>query len=493
MNPFTIRTVLHRSTLYVMAVVAIAIVFFGIEFVIEKWICSNDEIVDIVSAICGAFAFVRLKGFFEILTDRIFFRGQYDYEKAVLRASETLGSTIELEELVGALELFLHSTIKPDRIMFFLKDKKAAVGFVPVAEDASALALMRHYETLLSHAASYFKESHAIVFETGMSADRGGMSRDGPGRLMAEAAFHLDIRSIVPIVYQGRVNALLLLGKKRSGESLSAQDRALLTLLSRQAGMAIENARLYEVVKRHAHGLEQEVVLRTERIKNMYEAQSKFLMEMSHEFQTPIAILRMNLETCMAGNPSQVRNAYYVMATTLDRLSRLTQGLLDIARLKFSKEKFEHRRINMRRLVKEACADCVLLAKSKGIKLSCAVETVFVSGDRDKLKEVLLNLLSNAFKHTPPGGSVVLSARSSEAEVELIVEDSGSGIAPEDMPKIFERFYRMSDDGTSRGTGLGLHLCRRIIEAHGGTITVESKLNEGSRFIIHLPLFEEVL
>ena len=300
----------------------------------------------------------------------------------------------------------------------------------------------------------------------------------------------LGIVAVMPITYHFQVKAFILIGKKYSGDMLSPSDEQFLALLSRQAGMAIENARLYGAVMRNARNLERQVATRTERIKNMYDAQSKFLMEMSHEFQTPIAILKMNLEAYGGQGGRSAKQAYYVMETTLDRLSRLTQGLLDIARLNFSKERFERDRVDMQKLIHDARDDCSLLAEDKGISLSSSSEAITILGDRDKLKEVLLNLLSNALKHTSSGGSVVVSGRSGENEAEIMVKDTGSGIASEHLTRIFERFYRMSKD-RGRGTGLGLHLCRRIIEAHGGTITVDSKLGEGSRFIIHLPLSKE--
>ena len=270
----------------------------------------------------------------------------------------------------------------------------------------------------------------------------------------------------------------------------------------------IENARLHKALRERseerAKELEARVAEKTERIRQMYDAQSGFLTDIAHEFQTPISILKGNIAILAKGAPKTGRmaavgqgdvervNALYVANTTLDRLSRLVNNLLDIARLNFSKNKFYKQMVDVRALVEEARDDCVVLAEDKNISISLALagasDAVFVAGDKDKLKEVLLNLLSNALKHTPGGGTITITARAYSEEAEIIVADSGPGIAPENLPQIFERFYKIENRKNTEGMGLGLHICRQIIEAHNGTIVAESEPGSGSRFVIHLPL-----
>lgn len=266
---------------------------------------------------------------------------------------------------------------------------------------------------------------------------------------------------------------------------------------------AIENVRLHKTLRKHseerAQDLEVRVAEKTERIKQMYDAQSKFLTDIAHEFQTPISILKGNIallaktgHSNLTGRAERI-NALYVTNTTLDRLSRLVTNLLDIARLNFSKNKFDKQLIDVRALAEEAREDCAVLAEDKNISIMVAsgsgdtAAPVFVAGDKDKLKEVLLNLLSNALKHTPAAGSISIMTRVDGEEAEIVVTDSGPGIAPENLPQIFERFYRIENRRPTEGMGIGLHICRQIIEAHSGTIVAESEPRNGSRFVIHLP------
>jgi len=223
----------------------------------------------------------------------------------------------------------------------------------------------------------------------------------------------------------------------------------------------------------------------------------EFLSTISHELQTPIAILRGNVEMLQSGNATDAEraSAERVIVTTLDGMSRLIGNVLESAKLKFSKKISFAQDVAIAALLREAYEDCLLLAEDKGVHLlvdvgdECAGSggCSSVCGNRDRLKEVLFNLISNSLKHTDAGGTIILRVARMANTVRLTVEDSGSGIAPEDLPHIFERFYRI-DGAATPGTGLGLNICWEIIEAHGGRITAESQPGKGSRFTIFLPL-----
>jgi signal transduction histidine kinase len=222
-------------------------------------------------------------------------------------------------------------------------------------------------------------------------------------------------------------------------------------------------------------------------------AKLEFLREVAHEFQTPIAILKANIEILARRNAAQgatreeIRAACTAQAT-LDRLTRLVRNLLDINAVAFIQNAPEIAPINLSELLQDTYEDCALLSEDRNVTLSFASEDVAVCGDRDKLKEVLLNLVSNALKHTPAGGLISLSARALSEKAEIVVSDSGTGIDPDHLPYIFERFYKIPAAGAVESHGIGLYLCRRIIEAHGGTIFAESKPGKGSRFTISIPL-----
>lgn len=127
--------------------------------------------------------------------------------------------------------------------------------------------------------------------------------------------------------------------------------------------------------------------------------------------------------------------------------------------------------------------------KNITIELNLPEDLPKIEGDRDKLKQVIINLLSNAHKYNRPNGSIFMSARAVGEDVEVAVEDTGIGIAADDIPQLFEKFYRVpGSDKISTGTGLGLSISKRIVETHGGRISVKSKLGAGTVFTVQLPI-----
>ncbi len=441
--------------------------------------------------IAEIFSVCQPRVFFKKLVSRTTFGRRYDHADATVRASEAFAAATDFRSLALAAEEFLGATIGPAWADFFLKDAAAPKGFAPVSEESSAAILDEAYAAMVE-GCFRTEGSGASVFDLSeMASGAMGATSDNACRFSVSDLMALGVGAVVPICFRRSVNALLVIGKKKSWNSFSTQDKKLLALVSCQMGVAVEMIRLFDASKRHAEGLERRVAERTRRIRTMHEAQSKFLADLSHEFQTPLTILKMNVEAFAEKSGSERRKSAYVMETTIDRLSRLTRNLVDIAQLNSFREALQGHRVDLAVLLRDACEDCLVLAKDRDIDLSAEGDECFIWGDFDKLKEVMLNLLSNAFKNTAPGGSVALAVRHGEGEAEVTVSDTGKGIPSKNLPLIFERFYRIGD-GISEGSGLGLHLCRKIVEAHGGTIIAESSVGRGSRFVIHLPIVEEV-
>jgi len=230
------------------------------------------------------------------------------------------------------------------------------------------------------------------------------------------------------------------------------------------------------------------------------DARADLFTNLSHELQTPIAILRGNVELLQRRNITEVERtvAERVILSTLDGMSRLIGGVLESTKLRFSGQAIYYEQVALDMLLREVHEGCLLLAEDKGIYLSVEMDEardMTVRGDPCKLKEVIFNLISNALKYTACGGSIVLRGESDGTMARIVVEDTGSGIPPEELPHIFERFYRIRNgipaDAAADGVasnGIGLNICKEIAEAHGGTIGVESDVGKGSRFIVALPL-----
>ena len=173
------------------------------------------------------------------------------------------------------------------------------------------------------------------------------------------------------------------------------------------------------------------------------------------------------------------------------RMSHIVDQLLALARADSGREKFSLRRVNLGRLVTKLGSDVEMLCRDKGLKYQLGqTKNLVVKGDRAKLRQLLLNILDNAIRYTPHGGEISVSVQAEGEMAVVSISDTGIGIPPEDLPHIFERFYRV-DKARSRsegGSGLGLAIAKHITEIHGGRIEIESKLGTGSTFRVYLPL-----
>ncbi len=229
-----------------------------------------------------------------------------------------------------------------------------------------------------------------------------------------------------------------------------------------------------------------------ERIDAAFRTQRQFVADASHEIRTPLTIIRSELEFAERNaGKTEAEESLHIALEELERLSRLTDGLLLLTRLDSPGFSLKTRPIRLDELLIE----CVQNLKNATVQRSVAIElhidnAVEVCADRDRLKSVVLNLLDNALHYSPEGGVVHLSLTiPSDDVVHIIVEDSGPGIAPNDLPHIFKRFYRADTErARENGSGLELAIAEQVVRLHNGQITVESTVGVGSKFIVELPL-----
>ncbi len=226
-----------------------------------------------------------------------------------------------------------------------------------------------------------------------------------------------------------------------------------------------------------------------------FSRQRRFVADASHELRTPVAVIRNKAEVALLRSRSQDEycTALHSIHAETERLSYLISDLLALARGDEGQARFEREAVRLDTLVEAVTANAQGLAEERGITLSMQVpQPVTLIGDEARLIQVLLNLLDNAIRYTNPGGHVHMSLRTSGAAAQLVVRDTGIGIAPEHLPHIFERFYRADParrrTGGSSSSGLGLSIVEWVVHAHGGAVAVESRVGRGSSFTVTLPL-----
>ncbi len=230
-------------------------------------------------------------------------------------------------------------------------------------------------------------------------------------------------------------------------------------------------------------------------VQSSQKSQRDFVANVSHELKTPLTSIQGFAQAILDGTaeaPAEREHAAQVIYDESNRLRRLVEDLLDLARLDAGQIDFAREPVDLEALLGSVADRQRLLAEEKGVQLQNEVEGLpHIVGDGDRLAQVFTNLLDNAIKHTPRGGGVTLSSHVAGGRVEIHVDDMGPGIPEKERSRIFERFYQLDKAraaGQSRGVGLGLTISHEIIQAHGGSMGVESGAGGGSRFSVRLPV-----
>lgn len=236
-----------------------------------------------------------------------------------------------------------------------------------------------------------------------------------------------------------------------------------------------------------------------EAIERLDKTRQEFVSNVSHELRTPLTVIQSFSEAILDGLVKEEKVRDFYLKNILEeskRLKRLVDDLLDLKALEAGQTLADMEYVLISKLVMVTSGNFMSLAKEKNIDLNVTIKDkeVTVYGNIDRLKQVMTNLIGNAIAHTQPGGRVEIREEQKDDRVLISVADNGPGIPPEEIEHIWERFYKV-DKSRSRGaggTGLGLAIARRIVELHGGSITVESAPGQGAVFIVNLPIINNV-
>ncbi|HYF17575.1 MAG TPA: ATP-binding protein, partial [Ramlibacter sp.] len=283
---------------------------------------------------------------------------------------------------------------------------------------------------------------------------------------------------IIPLVARGRTIGVMGVIQAESGRDLSAEDRALILEMGQRAALALDNARLYSAANA------------------ANRAKDEFLAMLGHELRNPLAPIATALELMARRDPQAHVEERRVIGRQVAHLSRLIEDLLDVSRITRGKVRLRQEPVDMKAIVANALEVTrpVFARHRHGVELTLPDGPAVVMGDAVRLTQVLCNLLTNSAKFTPLEGRVRLVMRSDGGWVEITVEDTGSGIAPELLPQVFELFVqgRQAIDRQGGGLGLGLAIVRTMVRMHGGEVAAHSDgPGRGARFTVRLPACDE--
>src|SRR2546426_4402697 len=363
--------------------------------------------------------------------------------------------------------------------------------------------------TLLTQLADLPKSGEALIFSLDslqekllfvshtLSGTPGGLSRIASGAIATRAStipreYMLDALVIVPLIIGAAgVGAFLFLGRTQRQLTQITTEIAAITdgrSLHRRLALSEETTDFADLLTT--------LNAMISRLETSFAGLRRFTADASHELKTPLAVLRADVERAMMMETSSQTERMVALEEALQEVRRMTdlvESLLTLARADEGRFDLHREPVQLQPLVQEVYETALILGEAQGVTVNLPFTAdVVVMGDRTRLRQLFLNLVTNAIKYTPAGGKVELGLGRHPDNVTFAVRDTGIGISAADFPHVFERFWRadrvrsrMSERG---GFGLGLAISQWIAQAHGGTLTASSRLGRGSLFTVTLPL-----
>jgi signal transduction histidine kinase len=380
-----------------------------------------------------------------------------------------------------------------------------------VLGDSCSILLIETGNTYLVPAASYHPDSQAQEARLQVQREHpirigdaervaGLAAVDGRPYLVKDARqeggvqyvdqFNIHSMIAVPIIVKDRILGVLATSITHPGRQFTQVDLRLAMALADRAALAIENSRLYAQERR----LRQELEDLNQKVQEANRLKTEFVTVVTHELRSPLTSITGYLDLLLeeGREGAEAREAYLqIVKRNADRLLQLINDLLDLARLEAGKLELKRVPLDLEGLIREVSEALRLQIEGKGqhLRLDLAAPLPVVSGDPERLTQILLNLVSNAHKYTPQGGSITVATRAERAGVCIAVQDTGIGLSSEEQQQLFTKFFRTEHPlvREAEGTGLGLAIASALVELHGGTLTVVSTPGQGSTFNVILP------
>lgn len=430
-----------------------------------------------------AFLFPTIKNQVESRLGVFFLSEEISLEKFLNSVQEIIFSELETDLLINDLSKLTKDTFKTDKFSLALFDPKT-----------SKITKSFNCETARTRKVS------GRILALLQRFDRAFVRQE-----IVRNPFKISFEVCAPLREREKIIGFMLLGKKQSDEIYTQEELAVLQTFSRQLSLALQNSRLFAQVQDFNKKLQKEVTVATrdlriayERLKELDQIKDEFISIASHELRTPMTAIKgylWMLKTGRGGKLSKIQDNYVKEAYDgSERMIGLISDMLDVSRIEQKRLKLEFVPVVVGDLVDDVFSELAITASAKKISFVSDIaddNQLSVLADKDKLREIFINLLGNAVKFTTKGNVSVSLKNKKGKFVEICVADTGVGIPEADHNKLFKKFGRLDSSYTKAaeagGTGLGLYITKSLVEAHGGQIWFKSRSGKGSRFYFTLP------
>jgi two-component system, OmpR family, sensor kinase len=420
--------------------------------------------------------------------------------RGVLVEKDTAGRPVLTADVAAVLEVvpdYLLVTSRDGRLLFASPDARA----LTFAEFEQLNAITKPPPPVATpHLASRLRIDpngptlHFIVRAVPDAGDQFGAIFAGANTRSAELPLEQLLTTIVIAVIVGVVPAVVV-GRWIAGRALEPVDRMITEVREITDGRTLHRRLAVPPERDELGRLAETLNQMMTRLERSFVALRRFTADASHELKTPLTVVRAGVERAIT-RPDMPPETLAALEETLQEVNRMTElleSLLTLARADEGRADLHREPVDLREIIEEAGETGELLAEHAGVGIDIRLpsDPLVVSVDRSRVRQLALNLIENAVKYTPRGGLVSVELGSGNGRAVFTVADTGIGIAPGDLPHVFDRFWR-ADSARTRtseraGTGLGLAICKWIAEAHGGTIEVQSRPGRGTTFTVGLP------
>ena len=419
--------------------------------------------------------------------------------RGVLVEKDSAGRPVLISEVAAVLEVvpdYLLVTSQDGQLLFGSPDARS-LGFVQF-EQLTALANTPNGLASASAPRRYQMPNgptlHYVNRPVPEAGGQIGTILAGADTRSAELQVAQLVTTILIAFLVGIVPAVLV-GRWIAGRALEPVDSMITEIREITDGRSLHRRLPVPMEKDELARLAATLNQMWTRLERSFVALRRFTADASHELKTPLTVVRAGVERAIT-RPDMPPETLAALEETLQEVNRMTElldSLLTLARADEGRAELHREPVDLREIVEEAGETGELLAEHAGVGMEIRLppDPVVVSVDRSRLRQLALNLIENAVKYTPRGGQVSVELGNNDGRAVFTVADTGIGIAPGDLPHVFDRFWR-ADSARTRtseraGTGLGLAICKWIAEAHGGTIDVQSRPGRGTTFTVGLP------
>lgn len=484
---FDIRFVLARSVAYVLLLGTMALLYVLVSFQIGDMIFSGQtsgvarEVYNVSLALILAFTFQPLRRLFQRITNKLFYRYNYDSQVVLNQFSKVLVSELELETLLRKSQTEIYGAIHIEfgQIIVFDKGKvyseqhhgKSAAISLSEAEIARLNQSLIVADELTSGETKTVMQNHGIRV------------------------------SLVLRTHQESVG-LMLLGDKLSGDIYTEQDIEVLEIAGKELAVAISNARAYSEIKAFNITLREDIKEATaqlresnSKLRKLDEAKDEFISMASHQLRTPLTSIKGYISMALEGDAGalneQQKKLLEEAFMSSQRMVYLIGDFLNVSRIQTGKFMIEAKPTNLATLTKEEIDQLVVTAQRRGITLNYQPPQNFpeLMIDADKIRQVIMNFTDNAIYYSKPNSTINIELTNLGDSVQLKVKDTGIGVPEAERPHLFTKFFRASNARQVRpdGTGVGLFMAKKVVTAHGGSVIFETEMGKGSTFGFSLP------